>query len=82
MERSGPSIQRSDAAPASSGIGDRVEISDHARLLERLSQVPAIRAERVEALKAEIAAGVYETPERIAGAVEKLLAELEGRDVF
>jgi len=56
---------------------DRAEISDHARFLAKIREVPPIRKDKVEALRALIASGQYETPQRIAGAVEKLLQELE-----
>ena len=62
----------SDSSPAA----DRAEISDHARFLSHLREVPPIRKEKVEELKSLIASGNYETPGRIAGAVEKLLEEL------
>ncbi len=55
---------------------DRADISENAQLLAKLRDVPPIREEKVAALRALIASGQYETPERIAGAVEKLLAEL------
>lgn len=58
------------------GIGDRVEISEVARLLDKLASVPEIRMDRVEELRALIESGKYETPERIAGAVERILEEL------
>ena len=56
---------------------DRAEISDHAKFLAKLREVPPIRKEKVEELRALIASLRYETPERIAGAVEKLLRELD-----
>ena len=55
---------------------DRAEISDVARFKSLLRDVPPIRQEKVTALKALIASGKYETPERIAGAVNGLLEEL------
>ena len=55
---------------------DSVEISDHARFLAKLSEVAPMRLEKIEALRELIASGKYETPERIAGAVTKLLEEL------
>lgn len=61
---------------ASTNRTDKAEISDTARFLGMLREVPPIRKEKVEALRAMIAAGTYETPERIAGAVDKLLEEL------
>jgi anti-sigma28 factor (negative regulator of flagellin synthesis) len=57
-------------------VGDRAEISEVARLLNKLAEVPEIRADRVQALRDLIAGGSYETSERIAGTVEKILEEL------
>jgi hypothetical protein len=56
---------------------DRAEISEHARFLSKIRDVPPVRKEKIEALRALIAAGKFETKERIAGAVQKLLEELE-----
>jgi hypothetical protein len=50
---------------------DRVELSDRARIPEG-----QIRLERVEAVRRAIAAGVYETPQRLSAAIERLLEEL------
>ena len=59
-----------------SHISDRVEISEQARLLEQLSQVPTVRIEKVEELRRLIESGEYETPEKIEVAVTKLMDEL------
>jgi anti-sigma28 factor (negative regulator of flagellin synthesis) len=56
---------------------DRAEISDHARFLAKLRDVPEVRRQKVEALRALIASGKYETPERISGAVDKIMEELD-----
>jgi hypothetical protein len=64
--------------PAAEGVGDVVEISSAAMLAAKIQEVPEIRVELVERVKAEIAAGTYETPERIEAAVERLTAELLG----
>lgn len=69
-------------APATSPSGraqmhDRVEISEHARHLERLRQMPDVRQSKVEAARNAIAEGVYETPDRLRAALLKLLDEVE-----
>jgi len=56
---------------------DRVEISEHARHLERLRQMPDIRQNKVEAARNAIAEGVYETPDRLRAALLKMLDEIE-----
>ena len=68
--------QGSDKATPSGEVTDEINISEQAQLLEKLSQVPAVRMEKVEELKRLIEAGEYETPERIEGAARKLLEEL------
>lgn len=62
--------------PTSEPPADRVEVSDQARFLAKLREVPAIREEKVEALRALIASGRFETSQRIRVAVERLLEEL------
>ncbi len=56
--------------------GDRVEVSEHARLLDRLRQLPEVRTELIERFRQEIAAGTYLTPEKIDAAIERLLQDL------
>ena len=68
--------QRAEGADSHPSVGDRAEISDQARLLNKLAEVPAVRTDRVHELRELIASGNYESPERIEKAVEKLLEEL------
>jgi negative regulator of flagellin synthesis FlgM len=58
------------------GISDVVEISQVAKLAAMVQQIPDIRVELVQRVKAEIAAGVYETPERLEIALNNLMDEL------
>jgi len=58
------------------GISDVVEISTAARLAAKIQELPEIRAELVQRVKAEIAEGVYETSERLEITVERLMEEL------
>ncbi|MFA6135305.1 MAG: flagellar biosynthesis anti-sigma factor FlgM [Phycisphaerae bacterium] len=60
------------------GISDVVEISDAAKLIEKVHQIPDVRVDLVERVKAEIAAGTYETPERIEIALNNLMDDLLG----
>jgi len=55
---------------------DTVEISEMARFLEKLSRLPDIRQDLVDAVREQIAKGTYETPEKLAKAIDNLLAEL------
>ena len=62
----------SDGAP----IIDEVEISEAGRLVDQARAVPEIRQDRVDAIRAQIAEGTYETPEKLDVAVERLLDEI------
>jgi len=57
---------------------DQVEISPLGQMLDGISQLPEIRQERVEEIRRQIAAGAYETPEKLEVAVDRLLEELRG----
>ena len=74
-----------DSAPraaASTGAArtemrDRVELSDHARMLDRLRSMPAYRADKVAEARAAIESGTYESPARLQAAIEKLIGDLD-----
>ena len=59
--------QTSTAAPM-----DQLDLSVEAQML---SQTSDIRQERVAHIKSQIASGVYETPEKIDAAVNRMLDE-------
>jgi anti-sigma28 factor (negative regulator of flagellin synthesis) len=52
---------------------DQVELSFEAQMLARANE--GIRADRVAYVKSQIASGVYETPEKIAATIERMLDE-------
>jgi hypothetical protein len=56
---------------------DRAEFSDRARYLSRLAALPA-RQELVDRVRAEIAEGTYDTPEKLDQALSGLLDDLAG----
>jgi negative regulator of flagellin synthesis FlgM len=58
-------------------VSDAVELSDRALLLARLKQLPAVREELVDRVRAEIDAGAYETPEKIEAVLDRLAIDLE-----
>ena len=62
--------------PESLQINDQVDISDAARLVEQVQQMPETREDRVESVRLQIAAGTYETTEKLNVAVERLLDEI------
>lgn len=57
-------------------IADEVQISDAARLAEQAGGAADIRYDRVAEIRAQIAAGTYETPEKLEIAVSRLLDEI------
>lgn len=66
--------------PAPSGLEaprDEVEISSAARMLEQLQNNPQVRAERLADIRAAIEAGTYETEDKLAAAVDRLLDEIQ-----
>jgi anti-sigma28 factor (negative regulator of flagellin synthesis) len=55
---------------------DRADFSETAKLLSRLSSLPSVRHNLVERIRAEIASGTYETPDKIEGAIDGLNEDL------
>jgi negative regulator of flagellin synthesis FlgM len=62
--------------PEAPQIADEVNISEAARLVEQAQGLPDIREDRVEAVRQQIAAGTYETGDKLNAAVERLLDEI------
>lgn len=76
---SGPHSSRATqatSAPASSSIGDRLDISEAGQLACRMSEIPDIRADRVAELRAAIQSGAYETDAKLNTALDRLLDEI------
>lgn len=69
-------LHRANEADASRQVRDRAEISEEARLLAKLAEVPDIRVDKVNELRDLIASGRYETAERIQKTAERILDEL------
>jgi len=63
-------------APSASPIRDELQISEAARLIEQAQNLPGVREDRVASIRAQIAAGTYETPEKLDVALERLLDEV------
>lgn len=45
--------------------------------MAKLRELPEIRQDLVERIKAQIESGTYETPDKVDGAIEAFLQELE-----
>lgn len=70
-----PSSTSGDVSTATR-TSDRVELSDQARLLSKLKQLPEVREGLVNSVKSQIEAGNYDTAERFDTAVNALLDDL------
>ncbi|MCE9546216.1 MAG: flagellar biosynthesis anti-sigma factor FlgM [Planctomycetia bacterium] len=56
--------------------GDEVSISREADLVARTHELPEIRQDRVDQIRSQLAAGVYETAEKLDIALGHLLDEI------
>lgn len=70
-----------DAAPRTArGVSpdgnDRIEISEWARFLSRLAELPDVRVEKVAQARKAIDRGDYETPDRLDHAINRLIEDL------
>jgi len=55
---------------------DELQISEAAQLVDRANEVPDIRQDRVDEIRAKIADGTYETDEKLDIALGRLLDEI------
>jgi negative regulator of flagellin synthesis FlgM len=57
---------------------DHVEISALGQMLDGISRLPEIRHEKVEEIRRQIAAGSYETPQKLELALDRMMDEIMG----
>ena len=74
-----PIARRADA-PAASGSSptrgsDSVELSSTSQLLSRLAELPDVRQDLVDRVKAQIQSGDYDTPEKLDKALDAMINE-------
>ena len=55
---------------------DTVEISQLARMIDALTRVPDVRMDKVNAVRAQIESGVYETSEKLDRAIDAMIREM------
>jgi negative regulator of flagellin synthesis FlgM len=55
---------------------DEVQISDAGRLVDLANQLPDVRQDRVNAIRAQIASGSYDTEGKLSAALDRVLNEL------
>lgn len=67
-----------ETGDAASGIGesDPVEFSRMGRLLAAGTEMSSLRLAKIQALRAQIADGTFETQERLMGTVDRIIKEL------
>lgn len=75
------SVEREPTRPGSGARAprpsDRVELSDRARFLSKLADLPAVRSELVDSVRREIAEGTYDSSRRLDEAIRHLAEDLE-----
>jgi negative regulator of flagellin synthesis FlgM len=76
-EQSGRTPPQGVAGTQRTGETDRVELSEHARFMEKLRSMPPVRADKVAQIRAEIEAGTYESDEKLTVAMNRLLEDLD-----
>jgi anti-sigma28 factor (negative regulator of flagellin synthesis) len=57
---------------------DKLEVSQLATILSKMSALPPVRQELIDRVKSEIQAGTYESPEKIDAALDEMVRELLG----
>jgi negative regulator of flagellin synthesis FlgM len=55
---------------------DQLDLSPEAEFVAQARDLPEIREDRVAAIRAQIASGTYETPEKLDVALSRLLDEI------
>ncbi len=55
---------------------DQVELSDSAQYLSKIAELPDVRQELIDRVKASIADGSYETEEKTDTAIENLIEDI------
>ena len=69
-------ISQPSSASPSGPIQDEVQISEAGRLMGQVQDMPDIRWNRVNQIRAQIAEGTYETDEKLNIALGRLLDEI------
>lgn len=61
---------------STAAVGDRADFSQAARLLSRLAELPDVRQDVVDRVRAEITAGTYDTAEKVEAILDEIYADL------
>lgn len=76
VDRPGGVHRQPSAVPQGPSHEDSVELSPLSRMRGLLKQLPDVRQDLVDRVRSEIAAGTYETPEKIDGLLDELVDDL------
>lgn len=63
-------------APVAPRTTDRVEFSEEAMMIEKMRHMPAVRQERIDAIKASIATNTYVTNDMLDSAINRMIDEV------
>lgn len=55
---------------------NKIDISEQAQVMDKLSEIPSVRQEKIDAIKAEMEKGTYFTASKLEKAMENLLQDL------
>ena len=65
-----------DAADTTARGKDRVQLSDQAQFLSKIADLPEVRQDLIDRVKAAIQDGTYETEDKINTAIDNLVEEI------
>jgi negative regulator of flagellin synthesis FlgM len=68
--------QNVGAANSPGAITDELQISEAGQLAQRMSEIPDIRWDKVNSIRAALAQGTYETDAKMSAALDNLLDEI------
>jgi flagellar biosynthesis anti-sigma factor FlgM len=71
-----PKAVEPQQTPPSAAPSDQLDLSSAGQMLDAIRDLPEIRHDRVQRLRAAIAEGAYETADKLDGAIERLLDEI------
>jgi hypothetical protein len=76
-QRNGVHREPKPEAPA----GDRVDLSDHARRIAQLRELPEVRSELVEKARLAVDDPEYLSEDRLGVAIDRMLEDIEAEDL-
>lgn len=69
-------LSKSQAPTQTALIQDELQISDAGRLVDQVRELPDVRQDLVNRIRSQIAAGTYETSDKLGVAMDRLLDEI------